>query len=119
MREGHRKLLNRRLELAVLRGIISRRRNSLSVNFSVFGGLVGTREDYSVVVDQARDSNVDAHAGVDDHKSFAGAFAGMRQRANWTETVPGKSWFAILRLYGPLEPWFDKTWRPGEFELMN
>ncbi len=33
--------------------------------FSVFGGLVGTREDYSVVVDQARDSNADALAGVD------------------------------------------------------
>jgi hypothetical protein len=23
----------------------------------------------------------------------------------------------ILRLYGPLEPWFNKTWRPGEIEL--
>jgi hypothetical protein len=23
----------------------------------------------------------------------------------------------ILRLYGPLEPWFDKTWKPGEIEL--
>jgi hypothetical protein len=22
----------------------------------------------------------------------------------------------ILRLYGPLEPWFNKTWRPGEIE---
>jgi hypothetical protein len=22
-----------------------------------------------------------------------------------------------LRLYGPLEPWFDKTWRPGDIEL--
>jgi hypothetical protein len=38
---------------------------------------------------------------------------------NWIETVPGKSWFVILRLYGPLEPWFDKTWRPGEIELME
>lgn len=25
--------------------------------------------------------------------------------------------FTILRLYGPLEPWFKKTWRPGEIEL--
>jgi hypothetical protein len=25
----------------------------------------------------------------------------------------------MLRLYGPLEPWFDKTWRPGEIELVN
>ena len=38
---------------------------------------------------------------------------------NWIETVPGKAWFAILRLYGPLEPWFDKTWQPGEFELLE
>ncbi|KAA0918404.1 DUF1254 domain-containing protein [Dietzia sp. ANT_WB102] len=36
--------------------------------------------------------------------------------SNWTETVPGKGWFAIFRLYGPLQPWFDKTWRPGEVE---
>lgn len=37
---------------------------------------------------------------------------------NWTQTIPGKGWFAILRLYGPLEPWFNKTWKPGEFELI-
>ncbi len=36
---------------------------------------------------------------------------------NWVETIPGKGWFMILRLYGPLEPWFNKTWRPGEIEL--
>jgi len=38
---------------------------------------------------------------------------------NWIETVPGKAWFAILRLYGPLESWFDKTWRPGEVEKLK
>ena len=35
---------------------------------------------------------------------------------NWLQTLPDKGWFTILRLYGPLEPWFDKTWRPGELE---
>ena len=35
---------------------------------------------------------------------------------NWLQTVAQKNWFAILRLYGPTEPWFDKTWRPGETE---
>jgi ABC-type cobalt transport system substrate-binding protein len=25
----------------------------------------------------------------------------------------------ILRLYGPLEPWFDKIWKPGEIELVS
>jgi hypothetical protein len=38
---------------------------------------------------------------------------------NWLETVPGKGWFVVLRMYGPLEPWHDKTWRPGEIELVK
>jgi hypothetical protein len=38
---------------------------------------------------------------------------------NWVQTLPGKGWFMILRLYGPLEPWFDKTWRPGEITPVN
>lgn len=38
------------------------------------------------------------------------------RRGNWIQTVPSKSWYAILRLYGPLEPWFDKTWRPHDIE---
>ncbi len=37
---------------------------------------------------------------------------------NWVQTVPERGWFVILRLYGPLQPWFDKTWKPGEFELV-
>lgn len=38
---------------------------------------------------------------------------------NWIQTLPGKGWFVLLRLYGPLEPWFEKTWRPGEFERID
>ncbi len=25
----------------------------------------------------------------------------------------------IFRLYGPLEGWFDKSWRPDDLELVN
>jgi hypothetical protein len=39
--------------------------------------------------------------------------------ANWVQTVPGKGWNVIFRLYGPLQPWFDKTWKPGEIELVQ
>ena len=39
-------------------------------------------------------------------------------KANWLQTIPGKGWFVWIRLYGPLEPWFDKTWQPGEIELL-
>jgi len=48
---------------------------------------------------------------------YFGPKAPAGQEANWTQTVPKKNWFALFRLYGPLEPWFDKTWKPGEIEL--
>lgn len=41
------------------------------------------------------------------------------EEGNWLATVPGKSWFVILRMYGPLEPWINKTWRPGEIERVK
>jgi hypothetical protein len=57
---------------------------------------------------------VNADGSVD---IYFGAKAPAGKEPNWIATVPGKGWFAIFRLYGPLEPWFDKTWRPGEIEL--
>ena len=57
---------------------------------------------------------VNADGSVD---LYYGPKAPEGKEANWTQTVPGKGWFVLFRLYGPLEPWFDKTWRPGEFEL--
>src|SRR5271167_138972 len=44
--------------------------------------------------------------------------AGVKD-GNWIQTVPGKGWSTLLRLYSPLEPFFTKTWRPGEFELVK
>ena len=41
------------------------------------------------------------------------------KESNWLETIPGKSWFVGLRMYGPLEPWIEKTWRPSEIELVK
>jgi hypothetical protein len=38
------------------------------------------------------------------------------KEANRVKTIPGVQWYMILRLYYPLESWFDKTWRPGEME---
>jgi len=41
------------------------------------------------------------------------------KRGNWIQTTPGKGWFTILRLYSPLQPFFDKTWRPTEIEEVH
>ena len=38
---------------------------------------------------------------------------------NWLQTVPGKGWNIIFRLYGPLESFYDKTWRPADPELVT
>ena len=56
------------------------------------------------------DSSVDVYFGP---KAPAG------KEGNWVQTWPGKGWNVILRLYGPLQPFFDKTWRPGEIEELK
>lgn len=38
---------------------------------------------------------------------------------NWIQTIPGKGWNTIFRLYGPLDPWFDNKWYPLDAELIN
>lgn len=43
--------------------------------------------------------------------------AGIK-RGNWIQTMPDKGYFVILRLYSPLEPFFDKSWRPSEIEVV-
>jgi len=50
---------------------------------------------------------------------YFGPKAPAGKENNWVQTVPGKGWNTLLRLYGPLESWFDKTWRPGEIELVQ
>ena len=50
---------------------------------------------------------------------YFGPKAPEGKESNWIETVPEKGWFVLLRLYGPLDPWFDKTWQPGEFEQVK
>jgi hypothetical protein len=50
---------------------------------------------------------------------YFGPKAPKGKEANWIQTVPGKGWLSLLRLYSPTEAWYDKTWRPGEIELVE
>jgi hypothetical protein len=49
---------------------------------------------------------------------YFGPTAPDGNESNWLQTVPGKGWWTILRLYNPLQPFFDKTWRPSEIEAI-
>ena len=50
---------------------------------------------------------------------FAPTRPGGIKPGNWIQTDPKKGWNTLLRLYSPLEPFFTKTWRPSEIELVN
>jgi len=65
---------------------------------------------------QAKGLVANADTSVD---VWFGPVAPAGHESNWIQTVPGKGWSAILRLYGPLQPWFDKSWKPGEFERVS
>jgi hypothetical protein len=75
--------------------------------------MVQTNQKAPSVSSQNKDLKKNADGSVD---VFFGPKAPEGFENNWVQTLPGKGWFMILRLYGPLEPWFDKTWRPGEIE---
>jgi hypothetical protein len=68
------------------------------------------------VSSQNENIKINANGSVD---VYFGPKAPAGMENNWVQTIPGKGWFMILRLYGPLEPWFNKTWRPGEIKLVE
>jgi len=70
------------------------------------GGLDSKSPDLAV----SKDGSVTVWVGPEAPKGKDG---------NWIQTMPGKSYNMMLRLYGPLQPWFDKSWRPGDFELVK
>lgn len=62
----------------------------------------------SGTVEQNPDGTTEIHFGPE---------APAGRESNSIQTVPGKGWFPILRLYSPLQPFFDKTWRPSEIGI--
>jgi len=78
--------------------------------------MIQTDQQFPMVSSQNKGLNVNADGSVD---VYFGPEAPSGKESNWVQTVPGKGWNTLLRLYGPLEPWFDKTWRPGEIELVK
>ncbi|HEY4325000.1 MAG TPA: DUF1254 domain-containing protein [Mucilaginibacter sp.] len=50
---------------------------------------------------------------------YVGPQAPEGKTANWLKTVPGKGYFAIIRLYGPTEAALNNSWVPGDFEKVK
>jgi hypothetical protein len=56
-------------------------------------------------LDTSDDGSIDLYIGPDSPEGLEN---------NWIRTVPGKGFFVYFRFYGPLEPYYDKSWRPGD-----
>jgi len=65
----------------------------------------------------SRDKPVKNKDGTTD--LYLGPTAPKGKAGNWLATVPGKGYFAILRLYGPTEAAIDKSWKPGDVEILR
>ena len=65
-------------------------------------------------VDEGVKPNADGSYDV-----YFGPQAPVGKEGNWIQTIPSKGWNMLFRLYGPLEPWFAKTWKPGDPELVK
>jgi hypothetical protein len=65
---------------------------------------------YSKGVQVGTDRSIDVYIGP---KSPAG------KESNWIPTPAGTAWFPMLRLYGPLEAWIDKSWKPDDLEVVD
>jgi hypothetical protein len=77
--------------------------------------MLQTDQRFPSVSSQTKGLLVNPDGSVD---VYFGPQAPAGKEKNWVQTIPGKGWNTILRLYSPLEPWFDKTWRPGEIDLI-
>lgn len=78
--------------------------------------MLQTDQQYPSVSSQSKGLKTNADGSVD---IYFGPKAPAGEENNWVQTLPKKGWFMILRLYGPLEPWFDKSWRPNDLELLK
>jgi len=47
---------------------------------------------------------------------YVGQQAPKGKERNWIQTDPKKGWTGIFRIYGPLEPFFDQTWKLSDLE---
>lgn len=66
--------------------------------------------------DSTNDLIVNADGSID---LYIGPSAPAGFEKNHMSTVKDDGWFVYFRLYGPLEPWFDKTWSLPDFELIE
>jgi hypothetical protein len=68
--------------------------------------IIQTDQRSPSVSSQTRRLQVNADGSID---VYFGPKAPPGKESNWVQTVPGRGWNIVLRMYVALEPWFN-TW---------
>jgi hypothetical protein len=80
------------------------------------GMMIHTDQSWPSVFSSSKKLIVNQDGSVD---VWFGPKAPAGKENNWIQTITGKSWKMILRLYDPTETWVNGTWKPGEIEEMK
>jgi hypothetical protein len=78
--------------------------------------MLQTDQEYPSVGSQTKGLLINPDGSVD---VYFGPKAPTGKEKNWVQTIPGKGWNTMMRLYSPLESWFYKGWRPREIEPVS
>ena len=61
---------------------------------------------------QALDKNADGSVNL-----YFAPSAPAGHEKNWVQTVANRHWFAYVRLYGPTDSYFDKSWKMDDIQI--
>lgn len=78
--------------------------------------LLQTDQKFPTIGSQTKGNRLNEDGSCD---IYIGPTAPEGYENNWLQTIPGKSFFVIFRMYGPEQGWIDKKWRPSEITSLS
>lgn len=89
---------------------------SVTVYDTATRSLVQNKQQIADRSSRQKELKANADGSVD---IYFGPTAPKGMESNWIPTVPGRAWFTYLRLYAPLEPYFNKSWPLPDIERLR
>ena len=80
---------------------------SIAIYNNKFRNLIDNKQGQAVVSSRS-DLKVEQDGSV---KVYVGPTAPEGYESNWVQSNVGEGFFAYLRLYGPTEAYYDKSWK--------
>ena len=79
-------------------------------SFTVYDNETRCFVDTGVQPDRSSRDNIVKNADGSVDLYFGPQAPAGKPESNWIQTIPGKGWFTYFRLYGPTQPYFDRSW---------